>query len=105
MCALLLLSFQASAEFTTVTRAYEIALSDFRVPATPSSGISFKVCADCEYITTRVTPRTRYDIGGRTVSLKEFRAAVFQIVDRAGETIIVMHHLESDTVTGVSASL
>ena len=58
MCALLLLSFQASAEFTTVTRAYEIALSDFRVPATPSSGISFKVCADCEYITTRVTPRT-----------------------------------------------
>lgn len=102
---LLLLSFQVSAEFTTVSRAYEIALSDFRVPATPSSGVIFKECADCEAKTVRVTPKTRYEVNGRPVTLKEFRKSVFQIRNRADETIIVLHHLETDTVVSVSVAL
>ena len=37
ICTLLTLSLPVAAEFETVSRAYEIALSDFRVPATPRS--------------------------------------------------------------------
>lgn len=100
--ALLLFSLTAEADFKTVSRAYEIALSEFRVPATPSSGVIFRQCPDCEAKSLRVTPATRYEVNGRPVTLKEFRESVFQVRDRAGETIIVLHHLETDTVVSVS---
>ncbi len=103
--ALLGFCLSAGAEFRTISRAYEIALSDFRVPATPSSAVIFRECADCEMRTIRVTPQTRYELNTRAVTLKEFRAAVFQIRDRVAETIIVLHHLESDTVVSVSVSI
>ena len=99
---LLILSLPVAAEFVTVSRAYEIALSDFRVPATPSSGVQFKECEDCDIVTIRVTPNTRYQVNGKSVPLKEFRKLVFQVRDRAAETIIVLHHLESDTIESVS---
>jgi len=105
ICTFLVLSLPAAAEFTTVAEAYEIALSDFRVPATPSSGIIFKRCADCDMETVRVTPDTRYIVNNRSVTLKDFRKQVFQIRDRAAETIIVKHHLESDTIVSVSVSI
>jgi len=37
--------------------------------------------------------------------LKAFRKAVFQIRDRAAETIIVLHHLESDTIVSISVTI
>ena len=102
---LLLLSLPAAAEFVTVSKAYEVALSDFRVPATPSSGVQFKECAECDYEIIRVTPNTQYKVNGQSVPLKEFREMVFQVRDRAATMVIVLHHLESDTVEAVSVTM
>ncbi len=98
-------SFSATADFTTISRAYEIMLSDFTVPATPSSGVMFRQCSDCDTMTVRVTPQTLYVINGKAVTLKEFRRQIFQVRDRTNEMVIVKHHLESDTVESVSVSL
>ncbi len=95
-------SMPAAAEFTTYAEAYELALSDFRVPATPSSGVIFKKCGDCDMQTIRVTPSTDYRINGKSYPLKEFRKRVFDIRDRANTAVTVLHHLESDIVLSVS---
>ena len=105
ICVTLLISLSAAAEFKTVARAYEVALSNMRVPATPSSGIVFKQCAECDVQIVRVTPATRYIVNGQTVTLKEFRKSVFQVRNRARETIVVKHHLESDTIVSVSVTI
>jgi hypothetical protein len=102
--ALLSISLPAAADFTTVAEVYELALSDVRVPATPSSGIVFRTCADCEMQVVRVTPNTQYTINGKSYPLKEFRKRVFNIRDRAKTFVGVTHHLEADVVTAVSVS-
>jgi hypothetical protein len=105
ICTFLFLSLPVAAEFVTVSKAYEIALSDFRVPATPSSGVQFKECAECDTVIIRVTPGTQYRVNSRSVTLKEFRKNVFQVRNRAEKMVIVLHHLESDTVESVSVNL
>ena len=99
---LLTMAFVANAQFVTVSEAYELRLSHVQIPATPSSGIMFKKCADCETMTVRVTPNTRYSVNGEAFPLKEFRARVFSIGDREGTLVTVLHHLESDVVVSVS---
>ena len=103
--ALLWLCAPALADFTTVAPAYEVALSDVRVPATPSSGIIFRKCRSCDMAAYRVTPRTQYIVNGKAVTLKEFRKNVFQVRERAGKVVIIKHHLESDTIESVRVSL
>jgi hypothetical protein len=98
-------SLTAMAEFKTISRAYEIALSNFRVPATPNSGVIIKQCDDCEAVAIRVTPKTEYTINGESVTLKQFRKIIFRIRDREDETIVVLHHLASDTVLSVSVTI
>jgi hypothetical protein len=105
ICALLVVSLPAVAEFTTISRAYEMALSDLRVPATPNSGIIFKKCAECDLVTVRVTPDTQYIVNGRSLPLKEFRKTVFQITRRDTTPVTVLHHLESDTIVSVSVAI
>lgn len=105
MIGVLAFALTANAEFQTVSRAYEIALSDFRVPATPSSAVIFKECSDCESRSVRVTPATRYELNGQTVELKDFRAGIFQVRDRTSVFLTVLHHLESDVVVSVSVNL
>jgi hypothetical protein len=104
IAALLTVSLPAAADFTTIAEAYELALSDVTIPATPSSGITFKQCDDCDAQTVRVTPNTRYRVNGQTYTLKEFRKRVFGISDRANTFVSVVHHLESDVVTSVSVT-
>ena len=102
---LLGLSLTAAAEFETISRAYEISLSNFRVPATLNSAVIFKKCDDCELVTIRVTPKTKYVINGAAVTLRQFRETIFQIRNREDETIVVLHHLASDTVLTVSVTI
>ena len=78
--ALLSISLPAAADFTTVAEVHELALSDVRVPATPSSGIVFRTCADCEMQVVRVTPNTEYTINGKSYPLKEFRLRITAIL-------------------------
>ena len=104
IAALLSLSLSAAADFTTVAEVHELALSDVQIPATPSSGIVFRTCADCEMQVVRVTPNTQYSINGKVYDLKEFRSRVFDIRDRAGTFVGITHHLEADVVLAVSVS-
>ena len=99
------ISLSAVAEFTTVELAYEINLENLTVPVTSSGSLIFKECDDCDAKVVRMTRNTRFVVNGETVDLKEFRKSVFQIRDRAAGSVIVMHHLESDTVTSVSVTL
>ena len=103
--ALLVMSLPVAAEFTTVSLAHEVALSNVRVPATPSSGVQFRLCDDCDSIILRVTPHTRYLVNGEVVELKEFRANVFNIRDRSSQLVIIKHHLETDTVESISVHI
>ncbi len=98
-------SLTAAAEFTTVSLAHEVALSDLRVPTTPNASVSFKTCAECEIQTVRATPMTQYIINGRAVPLKEFREAVFQVRDRSNNIVTVLQHLETNTVVSVSVTI
>lgn len=102
MCAL---SLSAAAQFTTVAPAYEIALNNFQAPATESSGLAFKRCDTCDLQQVRVTSSTTYSINGRRLRLEEFRKALQTVVDRDSVTVIVKHHLETDTVVSVKTSI
>jgi hypothetical protein len=106
ICALLVVSLPAVADFThTISMAYELALSDLRVPATPNSGLIFKECASCDMTTVRVTANTQYIINGKSMSLKDFRKAVFQVTKRDRTAVTVLHHLESDTIVSVTVKI
>lgn len=105
IAALSAVSFYASADFRTVTRAYEIALSDLRLPVTESGSVGVKNCAACESRSLRVTTSTRYLINSQDVDLREFRRQLLQIRNRSSKAVTVKHHLESDTVAAVSVSI
>ena len=102
---LLILSLPAAAEFTTITRAYEAPLSDFRAPTSQNGIVTFKECSACQLLTIRVTTNTRYVLNNKSVSLTDFRAWLSTVRDRDRETVTVEHHLESDLVTTVSLTL
>ena len=102
---LIFISLSAAAEFEAVTRAYEITLSEFRVPATANSALSFKQCSSCDIETIRVTNRTRYIVNNEHLELLEFKKVISRVRDRENKGIIVEHDLESDTIVAVSISL
>ena len=87
------------------SRAYEVVLSDFRPPATSNGGAAFKECQECERRLVRVTNATRYSVNGKTVRLDQFRTAVATATNRDETLVIVLHHLESDTLTSIDVSL
>ncbi len=101
---LVCISLSAAAEFTTIELAYEIALSDLKVPAASTASLMFKECSNCETKIVRMTRDTQFIVNGKSVGLKKFRKNVFQVRDREAETIIVNHHLESDTITSLSVT-
>ena len=102
---LICFGLSATAEDRIISLAYEITLSDFRGPTTANSSISFKECAECEQIRTRVTPNTRYAINGKTVHLEDFRKAVTQVRNPDEKLVVVLHHLESDTIKSLNVSI
>ncbi|MCZ6718485.1 MAG: hypothetical protein O6944_04955 [Gammaproteobacteria bacterium] len=101
---LLGLSLSAVAGFTTITEAYEVAVSDLRLPLNERGTLTFRQCVDCEAQTVRVTHGTRFVINGHSVKLKDFRKSLSRVSNRADESVIVLHHLESNTVTSVSVN-
>ena len=101
---LLGLSIAASADQGVVSRAYELSLADFRAPATENGGASFKPCPDCNYITLRVGPGTRYTLDGEAIELADLRKAILTFRDRESVFVGVVHHLESDTAEWIAVS-
>lgn len=102
---LLGLALQAAADFTTIEQAYEVALSEVRLPQSESGTMAFKTCGTCDFMTKRVTPETRYVLNGQAMPLAKFRIALSRVQDRDAQPVTVLHHLDMDRVTVVSAYL
>ncbi len=92
------LALPAAADFQVVSRAYEIAMDNFSAPSTHYAAAIFRQCDECETQQVRVTATTEYRINDKNVTLKEFKERIYNVRNRSAETVIVLHHLESDTV-------
>jgi len=103
--ALLSLALPAAADFKQVQEAYEVALSDVRLPRAHGGTIAFKECDKCEYKRIRVGSDMRYRLNGKDVTLKQFREAMATVENRDEEAVTVLHHLERNQVTAVSVYL
>ena len=99
------LALPVTAPADIVQEAYEVALSNVRLPRTPNGTIAFKECARCDYNVMRVGGDTRYRLNGKVIRLVKFREALAQVQDRDGEAVTVLHHLERNQVTEVSVNL
>ena len=104
---LLCATFSATAmgQGRVISQAYEILLNNFQAPVSVSSTIVFKECDECERQHVRVTEATLYSINGRSVRLEEFRIAILQTTDRDNKAVTVLHHLESNTIESIDASI
>ena len=103
--AMIGLALPAAADFTTVQLAYEVVLSEVRLPRNANGTIAFKECEDCEYKTMRVSADIRYLVDGRSVTLKQFRELTEHVADSDNAAVTILHHLEDNRVTKVSVYL
>jgi hypothetical protein len=102
---LLGLGLSMAVQGQVISQAYEVALSDFREPATENGGASFKECSTCARKLVRVTPATRYTISGRDVRFADFRTIVREARSRGDAAVTILHHLESDLIKSINVSL
>ncbi len=102
---LLGLSLAAAADFRTITEAYEVDLSDLRLPRSENGNLTFKQCSDCEAQTLRVTSKTRYVLNDRDVALAEFKEQLERVRNRKDQIVSVLHHLESNTIKAIKVWL
>jgi len=100
--ALIMLSANASAEFSTVAEAHEVQLNHFQAPISANSSLTFKRCDDCDSETLPVSNATSYRVNNQLVSLQDFRNQVSQVRDREKTLVIVMQNMQSDTAVSVS---
>ena len=103
--ALLGLSLPAAADFSTVTQAYEVPLSELRLPGNAHGTLGFRLCSECTSQTVRVQSDTRYVLNGRTVTLGRFKSELGKIKRTRDVAATVLHHLESNVITGVKVRL
>ncbi len=102
---LLALSLAAAADFRTITEAYEVNLSDLRLPGSENGTLTFKQCSDCEAQTLRVTGKTRYVLNDRDFALAEFKEQLKGVRNRKDQIVSVLHHLESNTIKAIKVWL
>lgn len=95
----------AAADFQTVSRAYEVALSNLTVPTSTNSRILFKECDECNTETARLTPNTDFVVNGRSVRFEKFRSIANEINEADSVPVTVLHHLESGTVVRLSLTV
>ena len=105
IAVLLIACLPASADFKTIEQAYELSLAEFVVPVTNNGKINIWRCEGCDFESARLTTRTTFAVNHEIVDLQEFRKRVFSVRDRESVTLIIKHHLESDTVTSIAVSL
>ncbi len=99
------LALPVTAQVDIVQEAYEVALSNVRLPRVPNGTSAFKECDRCNYAVLRVGADTTYRLNGRPVRLVKFREALASVPNRDDEAVTVLHHLERNQVTEVSVNL
>jgi hypothetical protein len=98
---LLSLSLTAAAQMKDSGAAYEVKMTDVRLPTSEVGTIGFKPCGDCDYETRRVNRSTVWEFNGERMSLKDFRLR-FNAVDRSiNVPVQVLHNFDSNLVTRV----
>ncbi len=102
---LLGLSLAAAADFRTITEAYEVDLSDLRLPGSENGTLTFRQCSDCAAQTLRVSGKTRYLINDRDFALAEFKEQLKRVRNRKDQIVSVLHHLESNTIKAIKVWL
>lgn len=105
IAVMLSLALPAAADFKTVQKAYEVALSDMRLPRANGGTIAFKECDKCDYIRLRVGEDTQYKLDGNAVPLDKFREALKLVENSDDQPVTVLHHLKRNQVTAVSVNL
>ena len=105
LVAAILICGQASADFKTVARAYEVPLSELSLPVSSSGTVSFRQCDSCERLTVRVSATTRFLVNDQSLSLDEFRSAVRYGSDAKERIATVLCGLKSNLVLEIRASL
>jgi biopolymer transport protein ExbD len=90
-----------SATAQVISLAYEVMLSDLRLPAYTTGTIGFKECDPCETHSVSVTADTQYFLNDVAMPLTEFAKEMNATAARNKTTATVMRHLESDTVITV----
>lgn len=104
LAALLLgIAATAAADFVVVSEAYEVRLTELRLPGTVNGTLAFRECKSCDYRTIRVTSGTSYQANGESLTLEDFRKALEDVPNPSDTTVTVLHHLESDTIRAVQA--
>ena len=105
IATLILVAQSAFAEFTMVSQASEVRLSEFRLPSSINGIASFKPCGACDMKTVSVNADTRYQLNDQVVSLPDMRRPLASVTNRNRKAVIVVHHLESDLITQISIKL
>ena len=96
------LALPVAAQLRTIEEAYEVRLSDLRLPQSDGGTVAYKPCDECPYETKRVRSDTQWVLDGNSMSLEKFRRSLTSMTDRRNTAVTVLHHLESDRVTRVS---
>lgn len=99
---ILSLTIPAIAESAVIEEAYEVALSDLRLPGNAGGTLAFKECESCDFVTLRVNSGTQYQLNGKAISLDKFRLALSQIENQNEKAVTVLHNLKQNQVTAVS---
>lgn len=102
---LVALAAPVSAQYEVKVRAHEVRLSELRLPAVESGSVAFKTCDECDYMTRRVTPNTRWEINNRAVRFEEFRTALAAIRNRDEHYVTVHHDLTTDLIKEVAVTV
>ena len=93
------------AEGRVVVQAYEVLLEDFQAPTTRIGTATFRTCPSCDKLSVSTTASTRYSINGVGVQLDEFRRTITQAESGNDNCVTVLHHLESDSIEAIDATL
>ena len=98
----LALPMSGVAQFRTIAEAYEVRLSDLRLPQSEGGTVAYKTCDACAYESKLVSSDVQWILAGRSLPLQEFRRSLAAVTDWEDTPAMVLHHLESDRVTRVS---
>jgi len=101
---ILSLTIPAVAESAVIEQAYEVALSDLRLPGNAGGTLAFKECEMCDFVTLRVSAETQYRLNGKAITLDKFRLALAQIENKNEKAVTVLHHIRRNQVTAVSVN-
>jgi hypothetical protein len=101
----LMLTGPAIAGFKTIQEAHEVRLSELRLPQFDGGTVAFKACSACEYEVKLASDDAQWVLDGESMSLEEFRDAVYSLPNRDQLNALVLHHLEQDRITKVRVNV